>query len=78
MCYHILTIYFILFYFILSYFILCIRVFCLHEFLCTTCVDGTHGGGTSGPLELELQMVLSCPVVADNQTQDFWKSSQRS
>lgn len=30
------------------------------------------------PLELELWVIVSCPVVAGNQTQGLWSSSQCS
>jgi hypothetical protein len=45
-------------------------VFCLHAYMYTTCVFGTCGSQkrVSDPLELELQMLVSCLMVAGNQT----------
>jgi hypothetical protein len=47
-------------------FILC--VFCLHVHLCTTCMPGVQRGQKmeSGPLELELTIVVSCHMDAEN------------
>jgi hypothetical protein len=40
--------------------------FGLHVYLCTICVSGAHGDQKKvlNPLELELQMVMSCHVGA--------------
>lgn len=40
---------------------------------------GAHGSQkTSGPLELESQIIVRNQVGTDSQTKVFWKSSQRS
>lgn len=46
----------------------------------STIVPGALGGQKRAPdcLELELQMVVSCPVGARNQTQFLWKMSHLS
>lgn len=45
--------------------------------LCTTYVPGMHGDQKSiSPLEMELQMVVSHGVCAENQTPVLWNSSQ--
>lgn len=45
--------------------------------LCTTYVPGMHGDQKSiNPLEMELQMVVSHGVCAENQTPVLWNSSQ--
>jgi hypothetical protein len=53
--------------------------------LACTCVGASHAclvlqrlGKASDPLELELQMVVSCHRVSGNQTRVLWKSCQCS
>lgn len=52
--------------FFIALFIFCIRVFGLHVCLYTAHVSGAHGGQKRivNPLELELQMVVSCHMGA--------------
>lgn len=49
-----------------SNFILCAWVSCLHCCLCTTCACDTHRGQRKvlNPMELEVNIVVSCHVVA--------------
>lgn len=60
-------------------FILCACAFCLYVCLCTTYVPGAHKGRkvSSGPLEQELQIVVSCCAGAGNWTRALWKSSRK-
>ena len=37
-------------------------LFCLHISICTACVCGDHSGQASDPLQMELQLVVSCHV----------------
>lgn len=52
-------------------------VLALSPGLCTTCVCSARGGlkREYNPLELELQMIVSCFVGAGSQAQ-IWKSNQ--
>lgn len=49
-------------------FILCIGLFCFHMCLCTMCIPEVHGvqKRESGPLELELWMIVSYHVSVRN------------
>lgn len=54
-------------------------MFCLDEWLCMTWGRGAYRGqkrSTTGPLELELLIIISLIVSAGNQTQVPWKTSQ--
>lgn len=44
------------------------------------CLPGTYGGKSRAlyPLELELGMIASCCMGAEDQTKDLWRSSQCS
>ena len=45
-------------------------------YVCITCVPGAYGGPkASDPLNLELQMVVSCHVGAGKQTNALYKST---
>lgn len=59
-------------------FIISGSVFCLHVCSCTTCTIGDRGHqkSASGPLELELQTVVNCPVGAGNRTGSSGRSSR--
>jgi hypothetical protein len=55
----------------------CVWVFCLHVYLCTACVQCPwRPKRVSEPLELELQVVVSCHGGAGNWTRVLWRTSQ--
>ena len=59
------------------FFILCVWMFHLHGYAYTAHIPGVCRGWKRvlDPLQLELQMVVSCHVGAENQTWVLWKSS---